>query len=291
MTMTAQDMALVGELSGPVGAVVQQAYTEEQGADFATAAGGVMCTGPYQLDDWTVGEGLTFVRNDAYWDTSLPMQLKSITIKGVPDEAVLTSGLLTGEIDGTYPITLSTLDQLRGSDAVNVYRGSRLRHLGIHHLQLRRCARRQAGPPGTVDGDRSPGPDLGALQGRRIPGPGRRRARHVGLRAGQFTAAWNELPDVSTPNLEEAKRLVNEAGAAGQTVRLGMSSELTVISGQAARVPAGARVDRHEGRARVGVGGELHQLLHRSRGSRTRRRLLHGQLPELRRPVRHLRRR
>ena len=33
MTMTAQDMALIGELSGPVGAIVQQAFTEEQGAE------------------------------------------------------------------------------------------------------------------------------------------------------------------------------------------------------------------------------------------------------------------
>jgi peptide/nickel transport system substrate-binding protein len=54
-----------------------------------------------------------------------------------------------------------------------------------------------------------------------------------GFEKEQFTAAWNELPDVSSPNLEEAKRLVEEAGATGQTVRLGMSSELGVISAQA----------------------------------------------------------
>ncbi len=123
ITTTKRDNQIIGELSGPVGAIVQQAFTEEQGANFATAAGGVMCTGPYQLDSWVVGEGLTFVRNDNYWDDSLPMQLKSVTIKGVSDEAVATSGYLTGEIDGGYPITISTLDQLRESDAVNVYEG------------------------------------------------------------------------------------------------------------------------------------------------------------------------
>ena len=37
------------------------------------------------------------------------MQLKSITIKGVSDEAVATSGFLTGELDGGYPYTLDEI--------------------------------------------------------------------------------------------------------------------------------------------------------------------------------------
>ena len=45
-----------------------------------------------------------------------------------------------------------------------------------------------------------------------------------------FVDAWNALPDVSVPSLDEAKALVEEAGATGQTVRLGMSSELGAIN-------------------------------------------------------------
>ena len=57
---------------------------------------------PYKLDSWVVGDGVTVARYDDYWDERCP-QVAKITFKGVPDEAALTSGLLTGEIDGTYP--------------------------------------------------------------------------------------------------------------------------------------------------------------------------------------------
>lgn len=236
LTTTAQDMTLVGELSGPIGAVVQKASVESQGANFGTAAGTVMCTGPYQLSSWVVGEGLTFDRYDGYWDQSLPLQLKSITLKGVSDSAVLTSGLLTGEIDGVYPIIAPTLDQLRESSDVNVYEGP---GYGISAFivsnfsgalgdkRVRQALSMALDRQGLVDS---------LYQGAAYP------ARAVGVPGTWghskdiFTRAWNELPDVSTPNLEEAKRLVEEAGATGQTVRIGMSSELEPLAVQAGEI-------------------------------------------------------
>lgn len=233
ITTTVQDNAIIGELSGPVGAIVQQAFTEEQGVDFATAAGGVMCTGPYQLESWVVGEGLTFVRNDSYWDTSLPMQLQSITIRGVSDEAVLTSGLLTGEIDGTYPIVLSTLNQLRDSDAVNVYEGP---GYGIAAFIVSSfdgaLADKRVRQALSMALDRQGLVDV-LYQGAAYPARATAVPGTWGYERQTFVDAWNALPDVSAPNLEEAKRLVEEAGATGQTVRLGMSSELNSINVQA----------------------------------------------------------
>ena len=230
ITTTKRDNQIIGELSGPVGAIVQQAFTEEQGANFATAAGGVMCTGPYQLDSWVVGEGLTFVRNDNYWDDSLPMQLKSVTIKGVSDEAVATSGYLTGEIDGGYPITISTLDQLRETDAVNMYEGP---GYGISAFivsnfdgalkdkRVRQALSMALDRQGLVDA---------LYKGAGYPARAPAVPGTWGFEQQTFVDAWNALPDVSVPSLDEAKALVEEAGATGQTVRLGMSSELGAIN-------------------------------------------------------------
>ncbi len=230
VTTTMQDMALLGELSGPIGAVVQQKSVEEQGANFGSAAGTVMCTGPYKLASWKVGEGVTFDRNDDYWDTSLPMKLKSITIKGVSDEATATAGLLTGEIDGTYPIISSTLDQLRGSDAVNVYEGP---GYGISAFivsnfdgalkdkKVRQALSMALDRQGLVDALYKGA----AYPARAVAVPGT-----WGYSKDIFTAAWNALPDVSSPDLEAAKALVAEAGAEGQTVRIGMSSELNALN-------------------------------------------------------------
>ena len=60
-----------------------QKTVEAQGANFGRT---VDVHGNYELKSWKVGEGVTFVRNELrYWDKTLPMKLKSITIKGVSE--------------------------------------------------------------------------------------------------------------------------------------------------------------------------------------------------------------
>jgi peptide/nickel transport system substrate-binding protein len=230
ITTSAQDVLLLGELAGPVGAVVQQAFAEAaEPGTFGTAAGGVMCSGPYQLADWTVGEGVTFTRYDSYWDTSLPLLLKSITIKGVPDEAVMTSGLLTGEIDGTYPLILSTLDQLKASDTLNVTEGPSLAISAfivssfegpLGDQRVRQALSMALDRTGLVDALHK-----GAgYPARAVASPGT-----WGYSRDTFIAAWNALPDVSEPDLEAAKQLVIDAGVEGQSVKIGMSSEIPAL--------------------------------------------------------------
>jgi peptide/nickel transport system substrate-binding protein len=48
-----------------------------------------------------------------------------------------------------------------------------------------------------------------------------------------FVDGWNALPDTSQPDLDAAKQLVIDAGAEGETVRLGMSSEIAALQTQA----------------------------------------------------------
>jgi len=233
ITTTGRDMLLRNELSGPVGVVTQKAFVEAKGADYGTANGGVMCTGPYQLKSWVVGEGLTFDRYDGYWDKSLPLKLKSITIKGVPDEAALTAGLLTGEIDGTYSLGLSTLDQLRGSDQVTVSQGGAYAIAAfivsdftgtLADARVRQALSMAIDRQGIVSsvfkGAAYPARAIG------VPGM-------WGYAKETFTEGWNALPDVSQPDVEGAKQLVIDAGAEGKTVRIGMSSELAAIQTEA----------------------------------------------------------
>ncbi len=233
LTTKGRDMLLLSELAGPTGVITQQAYTASKGTDYGTANGGIMCTGPYQLKSWVVGEGLTFDRYDGYWDESLPRQLKSITIKGVPDEAVATAGLLTGEIDGTYTLGLSTLQQLRDSDKVTVTEGPGYAIAAfivssfdgaLGDARVRQAISMAIDRQGLIDqvykGAAYPARAVG------VPGM-------WGYAKDTFVAGWNTLPDVSQPDLEAAKQLVVDAGAAGQTVRIGMSGELAAIQSEA----------------------------------------------------------
>ena len=57
------------------------------------------------------------VKNDDLLGPGVKPLVGSIDFKGAPDEATLTSALLTGEIDGSYAALLSTLDQLKPDSA------------------------------------------------------------------------------------------------------------------------------------------------------------------------------
>ena len=241
LTTTSQDQLLLGELSGPAGTIIQKKFAEAAApGTFGTAAGGVMCTGPYQLTDWKVGEGLTYQRYDGYWDTSLPMKLKQITLKGVPDEAVVTSGLLTGEIDGFYPQVLSTLDQLRGSDALTVTEGPSYAISAfiissfdgaLKDKRVRQALSMAVDRQALVDSMHK-----GAgFPARAVAQPGT-----WGYAPEVFTAAWNALPDVSTPDPDGARKLVEAAGATGQTIRIGMSSEVQSLATAAGEIKRAA---------------------------------------------------
>ena len=229
ITTTGRDMLLRSELAGPVGIVTQQAFVEAAGADYGTAGGGIMCTGPFELTSWAVGEGVTFERYDGYWDTSLPRQLQELTIKGVPDEAALTAGLLTGEIDGTYGLGLSTLDQLRDSGSTTVSEGPGYAISAfivsnfdgaLADVRVRQALSMAIDRPGLATQLYKDA----AYPARSVGVPGM-----WGYGKDTFTAGWNALPDVSTPDLEAAKQLVKDAGAEGQTIRLGMSGEIASI--------------------------------------------------------------
>lgn len=229
ITTTGRDMLLRSELAGPAGVITQQQFVEAAGADYGTAGGGIMCTGPYELSSWAVGEGVTFERYDGYWDTSLPMQLKELTIKGVPDEAALTAGLLTGEIDGTYSLGLSTLDQLRDSGTTTVSEGAGYAISAfivsnfdgaLADVRVRQALSMAIDRPGLA---KQLYKDA-AYPARAVGVPGM-----WGYANETFTAGWNALPDVATPDLEAAKQLVQDAGAEGETIRLGMSGEIASI--------------------------------------------------------------
>jgi len=79
-------------------------------------------------------------------------------------------------------------------------------------------------------------------------------------------------------DLAKAKQLITDAGAAGKSITIGMSSELTGISIEAAALKAAAEAIGMKGHPSLGLGAELHQLLHRPQSPCRDRRLLHAEL-------------
>jgi peptide/nickel transport system substrate-binding protein len=222
------DNWLLGELSQMPGIVLEKAYVESKGKAFGTPSGGTMCTGPFKLKSWKPGNALTAERNDAYWDTALKPKAESMSFKGVPDDSSLTSGLLTNEISGSYPQPLTTLGQLKASDAVTVSVGPSFMADAFIVSDLN-------GPLGDVKVRQALSAAVDrkayintlysgeATLPRTVANPG-----SWGYEREVFQKDWDSLPE-PTQDIEKGKQLVQEAGATGKTIVIGTSSEINSL--------------------------------------------------------------
>ncbi|MFD0510428.1 ABC transporter substrate-binding protein [Streptomyces aureus] len=111
------------ELASYAGVVVQKNFYEQHGKKVGTPGVGVMCTGPYRFAKWTRGQSISASRYDGYWNKSLPRKVKNIDFTFLTDDSAITSGLLSGQIDGTYGPPVAGLSQLRASSAGKLYSG------------------------------------------------------------------------------------------------------------------------------------------------------------------------
>ncbi len=226
------DYWLAGELASTPGWIVEKAFTEAAGTDFGSAAGRIMCSGSYKLGTWKTGEGVQVVANDAYWNPDVKPLVGSILFKGTPDEAALTSALQTGDVNGLYSFSLSTLNQLRQDPNVSVTDGAGWNSDAfivssfdgaLGDVRVRQALSLALDRQGIIDTVYKGA----ALMPKALSPPGT-----WGYGRDVFQSAWDALPDM-TQNIDQARQLIQEAGAAGKTITLGMSSELNNLAVEA----------------------------------------------------------
>lgn len=232
VTFSKPDFWFDSQISSHVGVVLQKAFTEKAGESYGTPDGGVMCTGAYKLKSWVPSTGVVVEANPDYWKGEAP-RVGEITIKGLADEASMTSSLLTGEIAGTYPQAISTLPQLEKSGKVQVVqgRGEHSDALVVAHSDgvLGDVRVRQAL---SLALDRQSIIDTVYKGAAKLPKWSANDGT-FGYAAETFQKAYDEAPAFEQ-DIERAKKLVAEAGAEGKTIRIGMSSPIAVTAGDAA---------------------------------------------------------
>jgi len=240
ITLKEPDYWLQGELASIPGIVLEKSFVEQQGKNYGTPAGKIMCTGAYMLDSFKPGVGVTAVPNPNYWNPSVKPLVKSILIKGVPDVNTFTSGMLTNAIQGAYEFGLPTLDQLKSSSAVKVYSGpgwstdafivDNLKG-PLGNVKVRQALSYALDRQGIIDSVYKGA----ALMPRWQSNPGT-----FGYGVSVFNAAYNSSP-VMNQDLTKAKQLMQEAGASGQTITIGMSSQLANIAAVAGAYQAAGK--------------------------------------------------
>ncbi|HUJ06062.1 MAG TPA: ABC transporter substrate-binding protein, partial [Streptosporangiaceae bacterium] len=229
ITLKQPDYWLPGELASMGGVIIERSFAQQQGKNYGTPAGSIMCTGDYKLKSWTPGVGVTAVVNPDYWDKSVHPLVQQITIKGVPDPTSLTSGMLTGAIQGSYYTDQSALSQLKASKAVKVYQGpgeateafivsttsGPLANVKVREA-LSLALNRQSIISQVYDG--------AALMPRWLANPGA-----FGYGQSVFNAAYDSSP-VMKQDLAAATNLIKQAGAVGQTITIGTTSQVPSLA-------------------------------------------------------------
>ena len=186
-----------------------------------------MCTGAYKFKSCSPGVGVTATGDPNYWDHCVHPLVGSITIKGVPDIAAFTSGLLTGAISGAYSFALSTLNQLQNNPNVKVAQGpgwltdafivSSLDGV-LGDVRVRQALSMALDRPGLISCYKG-----AALMPRWLSNPGM-----WGYGKSVFNAAYTAAPPLKH-DLDAAKKLIQQAGAAGKTITIGTSSQIAAI--------------------------------------------------------------
>jgi peptide/nickel transport system substrate-binding protein len=240
ITLKQPDYWLEGELASMPGVVIERSFAERQGKNYGTPAGQIMCTGAYMLKSFKPGVGVTAVANPHYWSSPTRPLVKQILLKGAPDVSSFTSAMQTGAIQGSYSFALSTLDQLRHSSKVRVYQGpgwstdafivSSLKG-ALGDVRVRQALSLALDRKGIIDSVYKGA----ALMPRWLSNPGT-----FGYGRPVFDAAYNASP-VMSQNLAKAKKLVQQAGAAGKTITIGTSSQLSNIAAVAGAYQAAAQ--------------------------------------------------
>jgi peptide/nickel transport system substrate-binding protein len=229
ITLKQPDYWLEGELASIPGVVIEKSVVQQQGKNYGTPAGKIMCTGAYELKSFAPGTGVVATANPDYWQGSTKPLVQQITLKGVPDTSTFTSGMLTGGIQGSYAVGIATLDQLEKSTNVKVYQGpgwltdafivSSLKG-ALGDVRVRQALSMALDRQGIIDSVYRGA----ALMPRWLSNPGT-----FGYGKSVFDAAYAKAP-VMTQNIAAAKKLVQQAGATGKTITIGTSSQLSDIA-------------------------------------------------------------
>ncbi|CAB4935994.1 unannotated protein [freshwater metagenome] len=213
VTFKMPDAQFIDSMAGIAGAVVQKAFTEKAGPNVGARGTGVMCTGPFSLSDWQSGSKIVLARNEGYWDTARKAKAKSFTFVVFNDESALTSALKAGEVDGSYSPPTSSLATLSAPGVGTVYYGP-----STESYSLGPTASEGPAADPKIRQALNLAIDKAAIISTVLKGTGEPLKTFTPPLVWQgdpakatYDAGYAALPPVGAPDIEAAKKLVQEA--------------------------------------------------------------------------------
>lgn len=222
--LTQPDALFAAHLATPAAAIVKKTYVESA-PEFGTAAGGVMCTGPFSFSEWALGEDITLTKHADYWNADRAALSEKVRFTFNTDAASATTALQNGELTGSYNFAVSGLNALSKGDGSVVFGTS----LGLYGVM-------------TVNMDDGPLADLRLREALQLA------IDYDGIREGVFAdaaevnktftpksawgystpifeSAWDEI-EAGVTDLDRARALVDEAEDPGRPIVLSYYADL-----------------------------------------------------------------
>lgn len=202
-------------LATPMAQVVQQRYVERMGDRYGSPDGGVMCTGPYELERWDKGDSITLARHAGWWNREeRPQRAARVRFRFITDDATVTSALANGDIDGSFDLSRAAIAKLGKATGGTIYMGPSTKQQVLIPTQLENEASPLSNPrlrealAKSLDYD---GIVTTFLSGageplRAIMPPG-----SWGTGRDVYEAAYEQLP-APAQDIEGARRLIAESG-------------------------------------------------------------------------------
>lgn len=237
VTMNGPDSQFNLAMGGSAGVVESAATLTEKGADYGNSTGLVNCTGPFALTEWKSGESVTLTRYDDYWDDTLRARAGEVDILFMTDPNARVNALKSGEVDGGWMIPADAIGQLQDSGKGDMYFGlnTAVGSLIVNNLEgplgderVRRALLMAMDRQGILDAAaKGYGEVSNALTTESV---------WVGASGAGLKEAFEGLEEYPY-DVEAAKRLIDEAGVAGEEIVIAtapISNDFTVISQGAA---------------------------------------------------------
>jgi len=117
-TLSKPDAQFAYSLAHMAGFIMNKAQLESAGETFGTPDVLPLGTGPYELVEFVPDDHITLDRYEGYWGEQGPA--KRIVIRSIPDSQTRLLAMQNGDIDGTFDVPISEVDQWEGLDGVTV---------------------------------------------------------------------------------------------------------------------------------------------------------------------------
>ena len=145
VTFKKPDSLFLFEMATFVGMVQEKRFAERAGSKLGSAAGKIMCSGPYELTSWTPGSGMTLTANPDYWNPAGRAHAHTVHVEFATNSTSIAQALIAGQLDGAYEISPATIPRLRAASSGKLIFGA------PSQLYLTLSVARPTGPLASLD--------------------------------------------------------------------------------------------------------------------------------------------